>query len=103
MTSIVRSLFVLLAFALAGTALGQDFSDFRGIWVSRFEYNEDSTSNIQSVINNAADMGITDIMFQVRGKADSYYNSNYESLFSIKIKKKLFIRLSLIKIMIIMK
>ena len=78
MKSIVRSLLIVSVFTLADSAFGDEFSDFRGIWVSRFEYNEDSTSSIQSVINNAADMGITDIMFQVRGKADSYYNSNFE-------------------------
>jgi uncharacterized lipoprotein YddW (UPF0748 family) len=30
------------------------------------------------VINNAADMGITDVFFQVRGRADAFYNSNFE-------------------------
>ena len=62
-----------------GIALASDpFGDFRGMWISRFEYNEDSPSNITSIINNAADMGITDVIWQVRGKADAYYNSNFE-------------------------
>lgn len=55
------------------------FADSQGLWISRFEYNEDSASNIQSRINNAADMGITDVYWQVRGKADAYYNSSFES------------------------
>ncbi len=71
-------LLVVSALALAGTASGDEFTDFRGMWVSRFEYNEDSASSIQTIVNNAADMGVTDIIFQVRGKADSYYHSNFE-------------------------
>lgn len=70
----------LALLSAAGTALAADpFGDFRGMWISRFDYNEDSTFDIQSKINNAADMGITDVIWQVRAKADAYYNSNFES------------------------
>ncbi|MCA9239924.1 MAG: family 10 glycosylhydrolase, partial [Planctomycetales bacterium] len=71
---------VALAAALAPmTASAESFSDFRGLWVSRFEYNEDSASSIQSRIADAASLGITDVFWQVRGKSDAYYFSNYES------------------------
>ena len=60
-------------------AQSDPFGDFRGMWISRFDYNEDSASSIQGMINNAADMGITDVIWQVRGKADAYYNSNFET------------------------
>lgn len=61
----------------AGDAQAQ-FSDFRALWMSRFEYSTSSPSDVQARIANAASMGITDVMFQVRGKADAYYSSNFE-------------------------
>ncbi len=67
----------LLLVGITGSP-ASSFEDFRGLWISRFEYNEDSTSSIQSRINRAADMGITDVFWQVRAKADAYYNSNFE-------------------------
>lgn len=60
-------------------AMADSFSDFRGLWISRFEYNEDSVSSIQSRIADAASLGITDVIWQVRGRADAYYFSNHES------------------------
>lgn len=70
-------LLTLLLPAVEG--VGNPFATTRGLWISRFDYNEDSVSDIQSRINNAADMGITDVYWQVRAKADAYYNSNFES------------------------
>lgn len=60
-------------------ARGQGFGDFKGMWVSRFEYNEDSVADIQQKLSDAASLGITDVMWQVRGRADAYYYSNFES------------------------
>jgi len=54
------------------------FSDFRALWMSRFEYSTSSPTDVQTRIANAASMGITDVLFQVRGKSDAYYNSNFE-------------------------
>lgn len=65
--------------ALAGASARADFDDFRGLWISRFEYNDNSTASVRDRINSAADLGITDIFWQVRGKADAYYHSNFES------------------------
>lgn len=69
-----------LAVALGGGAplATADFADFRALWVTRFEYNMSSPSSVNSIISNAADMGVTDVLFQVRGKADAYYDSNFE-------------------------
>lgn len=70
---------LLGVYLVSGPACAETFDDFRGLWISRFEYNEDSTVDIQNKINNAADMGITDVFWQVRGKADAYYFSNHET------------------------
>jgi uncharacterized lipoprotein YddW (UPF0748 family) len=71
---------VMILGSWANCALADpSFGDFRGLWLSRFEFNEDNTASIQNQVNRAADMGITDIIWQVRGKADAYYNSNYET------------------------
>jgi uncharacterized lipoprotein YddW (UPF0748 family) len=59
----------------AGTG---DFADFRGLWVSRYEYDMNSPAGVQQVVANAASLGITDLMFQVRANGDAYYNSNVE-------------------------
>ncbi len=77
--ALVRPFFVLALILQPALASATDhFGDFRGLWISRFEYNEDSPTDIINRINNAADMGITDVIWQVRGKADAYYNSNYD-------------------------
>lgn len=75
-----------LSFALGALVLllpqpslvAEEFADFRALWVTRFEYSATSPSSVQQVMQNAASMGITDVLFQVRGKADAYYNSNFE-------------------------
>jgi uncharacterized lipoprotein YddW (UPF0748 family) len=60
------------------SASANDFADFRGLWISRFEYNANSASSIAQVINNAADFGTTDILFQVRARGDAFYDSSVE-------------------------
>lgn len=55
---------------------GMDYSDYAGVWVSRFEYS--SASRIRSIIADCAAMGFTDVQFQVRGEADARYDSDYE-------------------------
>lgn len=63
------------------TADQTPFHTYRGLWVSRFEYTN-SQAGVDSVFANAQALGITDVMFQVRGQADAYYtpkivNGNY--------------------------
>lgn len=72
--------FLALALTILPTlaSAADPFGDFRGLWISRYEYNEDSVSSIQQKIADAASLGITDVIWQVRGRADSYYHSNYE-------------------------
>jgi uncharacterized lipoprotein YddW (UPF0748 family) len=48
----------------------------RTIFVDRFDYTASSASNINSIINNAASLGFTDVVFQVRGRADAFYNGS---------------------------
>jgi len=55
-----------------------DFADFRALWVSRFEYRNLGPSGVQQIVNDAASMGITDLLFQVRGQGDAYYDSAFE-------------------------
>jgi uncharacterized lipoprotein YddW (UPF0748 family) len=47
------------------------------MFVNRFEYAKSSAS-INAIMQQAADLGITDVMFQVRGRADAYYDSQFE-------------------------
>ncbi|QDU90034.1 hypothetical protein Pla175_34330 [Pirellulimonas nuda] len=62
----------------AGIARGEGFADFRGMWVSRFEYSSTSPASVQQIMANAASLGVTDVLFQVRGRADAYYDSAFE-------------------------
>ena len=50
------------------TADQTPFHSYRGLWVSRFEYTNNQ-SGVDAVFANAQVLGITDVMFQVRGAA----------------------------------
>lgn len=50
--------------------------DVFGLWVTRWDYQ--SEDDIRSIVSDAAAMGVTDLYWQVRGQADSYYRSAYE-------------------------
>ena len=62
----------------AYAAVTGDFADFRALWVDRFDYRNLGPSGVQQIVNDAASMGITDLVFQVRGQGDAYYNSAFE-------------------------
>ncbi len=62
----------------AHAAATGDFADFRGLWVDRFDYRNRGISGVQQIMADAASMGTTDVIFQVRGQGDAYYNSNFE-------------------------
>ncbi|MEN1679296.1 MAG: family 10 glycosylhydrolase [Planctomycetota bacterium] len=77
--------FVLMLPPLLGAACwcstataGDSFGDFRAMWVSRFEYSTSNPASVTQVISNAASMGVTDVLFQVRAQGDAYYDSNVE-------------------------
>lgn len=55
--------------------------EFRGLWVSRFDWTTFSgadPSKIDEVVDNMADAGFNAIFFQVRGEADAFYQSTHE-------------------------
>ncbi|HEV8606104.1 MAG TPA: family 10 glycosylhydrolase [Tepidisphaeraceae bacterium] len=52
------------------------FHSFRAIWLDRFDYS--SAASIATAMQNSKNLGITDVIFQVRGNANAYYNSAYE-------------------------
>jgi uncharacterized lipoprotein YddW (UPF0748 family) len=69
---------LLLVVAISWVSIAHaEFGDFRALFVNRFEYSF-TTSSINTIFQNAADLGITDVMFQVRGRGDAFYNSNFE-------------------------
>jgi uncharacterized lipoprotein YddW (UPF0748 family) len=65
---------VVNSLALSAAA---EFGDYRALFVNRFEYSFNASS-INTIFQNAVDLGITDVMFQVRGRGDAFYNSNFE-------------------------
>jgi uncharacterized lipoprotein YddW (UPF0748 family) len=53
--------------------------EFRGLWVSRFDWTSNPTSaKIDEIVNNAAYAGFNVILFQVRGEADAFYTPGLE-------------------------
>ena len=71
--SVIVSILILLFF----TQNDKNFtSKTYAIWVPRFEYA--SVEDVYKIIKNCADLGFTDILFQVRGNGTVYYESNYE-------------------------
>ncbi|MGE3109807.1 MAG: glycoside hydrolase family 10 protein [Phycisphaerales bacterium] len=49
---------------------------FRAIWVTRWDYR--SEADVKRAISDAASLGVTDVMWQVRGQCDAYYKSDLE-------------------------
>lgn len=47
-----------------------------GLWVTRWDYR--TKSDIETIVEDCAAMGITDIYWQVRGQGDAYYESELE-------------------------
>ena len=48
----------------------------RGLWVTRWDYR--TAADVRKVMRDAADLGFTDVFWQVRGQADAYYRSDLE-------------------------
>ncbi len=59
-----------------------DMTEFRGLWVTRFDWTRFNTpadpAKIDEIVDNAADAGFNAIFFQVRGAADAYYTPGLE-------------------------
>lgn len=71
---------LLLAIMTAALATGQPtpspHPDFRGLWVTRWDYR--SPSDVKRVMGEVASLGVTDVFWQVRGQADAFYKSDLE-------------------------
>ncbi len=50
----------------------------RGLWVVRYTLTD--AAKIDSMLETAAESGITDLFVQVRGRGDAFYRSSYESM-----------------------
>ncbi len=48
----------------------------RAIWVTRWDYL--TPDDVRTIMRNCADLGMTDVMWQVRGQGDAYYESDLE-------------------------
>ena len=57
-------------------------AEFRGLWVTRFDWTNygqpADPARIDEIVNNAATAGFNAIFFQVRGTADAYYTPGPE-------------------------
>ena len=54
------------------------FTEFRAMWVTRFDYRNGNENTVRQIVQDAASLGVTDLLFQVRGKSDAYYDSSFE-------------------------
>ncbi len=48
----------------------------RALWVPRWSYT--SAADVRSIVSKAAEANFNILLFQIRGQADAYYNSQYE-------------------------
>src|SRR4051812_38933326 len=59
------------------TADQTPFNAFRGVWVDRFDYNTSQVqTQIPAMMTALKTLGFTDVVFQVRGRADAFYFNN---------------------------
>ena len=53
--------------------------EFRGLWVTRWDWAPGATeTTIDTIVDDAARAGFNALLFQVRGAADAYYSSSVE-------------------------
>ncbi|MEM7798181.1 MAG: family 10 glycosylhydrolase [Chloroflexota bacterium] len=64
------------------TPEGGVLTEFRGVWVSRFDWTSSfsgaNEAKIEEIVDNAAFAGFNVIFFQVRGEADAFYTPGLE-------------------------
>ncbi|MFN8596747.1 MAG: family 10 glycosylhydrolase [Anaerolineae bacterium] len=57
-------------------------TEFRGLWVTRFDWTffgrSVTTTDLDTIVNNAASAHFNALLFQVRGTADAFYSSALE-------------------------
>lgn len=49
---------------------------FRAIWVTRWDYR--TAADIDRIMEEVATLGVTDVIWQIRGQADAFYKSDLE-------------------------
>jgi len=64
------------ASAMAGAQSGGIARPHRAIWVTRWDYR--APEDVLRVMNEVQTLGVTDVIWQVRGQADAYYRSELE-------------------------
>jgi len=69
-------LFFLLPVILFAGGRPARLPEVRAVWVTRFDYK--APMDVASIVANCAKAGFTDIFFQVRGNATSFYPSRVE-------------------------
>jgi uncharacterized lipoprotein YddW (UPF0748 family) len=82
--SLIKTLFVALLCAMALAAvflvvlntIPSSQPAVRALWVTRFDYS--TSEDVRSIINNVGDAGFTDVFFQIRGNATTFYKSELE-------------------------
>ncbi len=78
------TLFVLAVCALASVASAQTAPEFRGVWVSRFEWpspdQAQCKAKIDEVMKTLAEHNFNAVIFQMRGECDTLYPSPEEPL-----------------------
>jgi len=83
---LVRAFALALAFTTGGRATGEPTAPpvaeastpapLRALWVTRWDYR--APADVRRVVAEAADLGVTDLLWQVRGQADAFYPSPLE-------------------------
>lgn len=74
----------MVVVGLLATPAAAAFSEMRSIFVDRFDYTYNSgniasmTAAIDNQMQRALDEGFTHVIWQVRGRGDALYDSNYE-------------------------
>lgn len=70
---------VYLPFLQKPEAPDESQVEFRGLWITRFNWQGEPTrERIDEMVDNAAMAGFNALLFQVRGTADAYYDSRVE-------------------------
>ena len=68
--------------ACSGPAVLEEFSSrtpfesVRAMWITRWDYR--SGHDVKQIVRQAKGIGVTDLLFQVRGQADAFYRSPIE-------------------------
>ena len=84
MFSIFRWFCVVLLISASLAEVRAEFGEYRSIFVDRFDFPYSGgsiashTATINQMMQNAADEGFSEVVWQVRGRADALYNSNFE-------------------------